>query len=503
MSTEQPHILIFNPDQWRGDALGHLGHPAVQTPVLDKLVAEEAVSFRYAFCQNPVCTPSRCSFMTGWYPHVRGHRTMHHMLHHEHGEPMLLRILQDNGYHTFWGGKNDVVPGNEAGEGQDPRQRYAMTVSDYSHYELQPNWHGPVYKEARGEKGSDTYYSFMVGKLDKQSGEAYYHDDDWLHIQEATRLITNRPDDKPLALYLPLVYPHPPYAVEEPYFSAIDRSAIQERLRAENWELKPSIIQEIRERQNMQGWSEERWTELRATYFGMCMRMDALLGDLIQAMRDEGIWDNTAMFLFSDHGDFTGDYGLVEKTQNTFEDCLTRVPFIIKPPKATPCKPGVRNCLTELVDFSETVYDLTGIEPHYDRFGKSLLPVIAGETDEHRDAVFCEGGRRIPEPQAAEAENKARYSDPTEHAYWPRSSLQWSDEQPWHTKATMCRSSDYKYVKRLYEDDELYDLHQDPGECRNLIHDPNYAEVKQQMIERMLQWYQETCDVVPRDTDPR
>ena len=62
---KHPHILIFNPDQWRGDALGHLGHPAVQTPNLDRLVREDAVSFRHAYCQNPVCTPSRCSFMSG------------------------------------------------------------------------------------------------------------------------------------------------------------------------------------------------------------------------------------------------------------------------------------------------------------------------------------------------------------------------------------------------------------------------------------------------------
>ncbi len=502
--SKQPHIVIFNPDQWRGDSLGHLGHPAVQTPVLDEMVEKEAVSFRYAFCQNPVCTPSRCSFMTGWYPHVRGHRTMHHMLHHEHDEQMLLRILKEHGYHTFWGGKNDVIPGDEAGQGNDPRVRYADTISDYSNYELQPNWHGPVYQQARGEHGSDTFYSFFIGKMDKHENEHFYHDDDWLHVQEAIKLIKNRPADKPLALYLPLVYPHPPYGVEEPYFSAIDRDAIEERLRAENWELKPSIIQEIRKRQNMQSWTEDRWTELRATYYGMCMRIDALLGDLIQAMRDEGIWDDTAFFLFSDHGDFTGDYGLVEKTQNTFEDCLSRVPFIIKPPKDTPCKPGVRDCLTELVDFSETVYDLTGINPGYDRFGKSLLPVIAGDTDEHRDAAFCEGGRLMGEIQAAEREYLARNPDnPEQGAYWPRASLQWSDEHPWHTKATMCRTKDYKYVKRLYESDELYDLKKDPGECLNVINDPAYAEIKVQMIERLLRWYQETCDVVPQNTDPR
>ena len=81
MTDKKPHLLIFNPDQWRGDVLGHMGNPAVQTPDLDRFAAEDAVSFRNAFCQNPVCTPSRCSFMSGWYPHVRGHRTMSHMLH--------------------------------------------------------------------------------------------------------------------------------------------------------------------------------------------------------------------------------------------------------------------------------------------------------------------------------------------------------------------------------------------------------------------------------------
>jgi arylsulfatase A-like enzyme len=104
----RPNILIFNPDQWRGDVMGHLGNPAAVTPNLDAAAATDFVSFRNAFCQNGVCTPSRCSFMTGWYPHVRGHRTMFHMLRGD--EPMLLRTLKDNGYFVWWCGKNDVVP---------------------------------------------------------------------------------------------------------------------------------------------------------------------------------------------------------------------------------------------------------------------------------------------------------------------------------------------------------------------------------------------------------
>ena len=108
---KKPDIIIFNPDQWRGEVLGHLGNPAAVTPNIDRLVQNDAVSFSYAFCQSTVCTPSRCSFMTGWYPHVRGHRTMFHMLHPEHGEPNLLRILKDVAYFVWWGGKNDLTPG--------------------------------------------------------------------------------------------------------------------------------------------------------------------------------------------------------------------------------------------------------------------------------------------------------------------------------------------------------------------------------------------------------
>ena len=100
-----------------------------------------------------------------------------------------------------------------------------------------------------------------------------------------------------------------------------------------------------------------------------------------------------AAFFFSDHGDFTGDYDLVDKTMNTFEDCLSRVPFTLKPPKGLPVEPRVSETLVELLDISATVYELTGIEPDYTHFGKSLLPVLASERDQHRDAAFCEGGR--------------------------------------------------------------------------------------------------------------
>jgi arylsulfatase A-like enzyme len=497
-----PHILIFNPDQWRGDVLGHMGNPAAVTPNLDGLVETDAVSFRNAFSQNPVCTPSRCSFMTGWYPHVRGHRTMHHMLHAERGEPNLLRILKDNGYFVWWGGKNDLVPAQH-GFASCCDVKFQATREDYERWghPARPGLHR--WTDWRGEAGSDTYYSFYVGRLNTGEDDIYCNDD-WARVLGAIDFIRQYDGDKPLCIYLPLQFPHPPYGVEEPWFSAIDRAKIPPRIPTpEGWAGKPIILKGIWERRNMQGWTENRWTELRATYYGMCARVDHQLGLLLEALRESGLYDDTALFFFADHGDFTGDYGLVEKTENTFEDCLCHVPFIIKPPRQASVSPGVCDALVQLVDLPATVYELTGIEAGYTHFGQSLLPLFAGKTDEHRDVVFSEGGRLMGEVQAMERESLQRFDDPTESLYWPCLALQCSDDEPYHGKGVMCRTRTHKYVRRLYEQDELYDLGNDPHEVDNRIDDPTYAEILSQLQDRLLTWYVATCDVVPVETDER
>ena len=303
-------------------------------------------------------------------------------------------------------------------------------------------------------------------------------------------------------MFLALANPHPPYGIEDPWFSKIDRKKLPPRKKTpKEWSGKPSILKGIFESQNLQEWTEDRWDELRATYYGMCSRLDYQFGLLLDELKKKNVYDDTAIFFFSDHGDFTGDYGLVEKTQNTFEDCLTNVPFIVKPPRGIPIKPRVCNELVELVDFSATIYEMTGINPEYTYFGKSLLPILRGDTDIHRDAVFCEGGRLYGEEHAMEMESKTELNP--RGLYWPRVRFQITDYEPYHGKAVMCRNKDFKYVKRLYETDELYDLSKDPEEINNIIEDPKYAKTLSYFKERMLTWYIETCDVVPFDTDRR
>ena len=491
MADRLPHILIFNPDQWRGDVLGHMGNTGAVTPVLDRFAAEEGVSFSNAFCQNPVCTPSRCSFLTGWYPHVRGHRTMYHMLRPD--EPMLLRTLRQHGYFVWWGGKNDAVPA-QSGFADYCDVKFAPPQPE----RLLPNPHSLT--EWRGDPDGDNYYSFYAGRREIPMGETVAYDEDWAMVEGAIEQISSARPDQPLCIYLPLFYPHPPYLVEDPWYSQIDPALIPERTPTPSggWEGFPSLMKGVYEGQGIQGWSEDRLRELRRTYYGMCARVDHQFGMVLEALKKAGIYDDTIVFFFSDHGDFTGDYGLVEKTQNTFQDCLTRVPLLVKPPRGTPVKPRVSDALVELIDFPATVYALTGIDPGHDHFGRSLLPLLAGDTDEHRDAVFCEGGRRRGERQCMELESW----ESKDNLYWPRLRLQMS-EGPEHTKAVMCRTAEHKYVRRYYERDELYDLQADSRETRNLIDDPAYSEVLAALKERLLDWYVETSDVVPQVPDRR
>jgi arylsulfatase A-like enzyme len=484
MMTTRPHLLFFNPDEWRSDVLGHMGNRAAITPNLDQFVAQDAVSFRHAACQNPVCTPSRCSFLTGWYPHVRGHRTQHYKL--QPDEPLLLKTLKAAGYFVWNAGGGIPVSADYPLDAYcdvryRPPQRAAAAPASNT------DW--------RGAPGSDTFYSFYQGKIPTAPDSPHADDGDWATVQGVLEFLQHLPADQPVCMYLALHFPHPPYRVEDPWYSAIDRSALPPRRPARAaGSGEPSMLRGIRERQGLQEWSEERWTELRATYYGMCARLDYQFGLVLDALRQAGIYDDTAIFFLSDHGDYTGDYGIVEKNQNTFEDCVTGVPFLIKPPASIPCVPRVSEALVELVDLGTTVEAIAGIAPHYSQFGRSLLPVLAGDTDEHRDAIFSEGGRLHDERHCSEEEAPGA-TDPN-NIYWPRVALQTS-EGPEHTKAVMCRTKDFKYVRRLDESDELYDLRSDPDELHNRIADPALAGELARLKDRLLTFYVGTSDVVP------
>ncbi len=489
--SERPNILYFVADQMRSDTQHHLGNEAAITPNLDALL-EEGVSFRNAYCQNPVCVPSRCSFLTGLYPHTTGHRTMHFLQNPD--EPNILKTMKAAGYEVIWIGRNDVVPGDRT------KTEYCDEYYDGINEENRADATGAAKLGGAGggHMNAVTFnkdmYSFYFGKTEV-TGKA-----DVGCIKACLDYLDRKKkegNDKPFFVYCTLMFPHPPYACDDPWYSMIDREKTKTLWPRKPWvEDKPSMLKETADKMDLHHWDEERWAELRATYLAMTAKWDSQLGQVCEKLKEHGFYDDTSIFVFSDHGDYTGDYDIVEKLQNCFEDDLSNVPLVVKPAKRFECRPRISDALVELVDLNATVSEMTGVKLDYVQYGKSLLPLLAEER-EHKDAVFCEGGRVHGDLPSMET----GHHNPAD-IYWPRISVQ-QEEGPQHTKATMIRMGDLKYIQRLYERDELYDMKKDPAEMINEIDNPEYADAVLKMKMRMLEWYQETTDFVPNRKDLR
>ena len=487
---KRPNIIIFNPDQMRADSLSHLGNPASRTPFLDAFAETEAVSFRHAFCQNPVCVPSRCSFTTGLYPHVNGHRTMAHLLRPH--ETSIFEELKNAGYDVWMNARNDLVAGQVPGL----VERHASEI----YYGGGASTDAPGGDVPRGAPGGKKFYSHFGGRLGlDENGRNYGADDE--DLDAAIARIRRKPAGRPLCLFLGLINPHPPYQVEEPYYSAIDRARLPKRVRAEEGRGKAEIEAAIRARQGMEQYTQQDWDELRACYLGMCMKVDDMFRRLCDALKEAGEYDNSAIFFFSDHGDYTGDYGLTEKAQNSFEDCLTNVPLLIKPPKGFPLDAGISDSLVELVDFYATAMDFAGVAPTHTHYGRSLRPVLQNRETPLRDFVTCEGGRNPGETHCDEfhaggPEGTSKFSP-----YWPRHFAQTDPDA--HAKGFMLRTGDWKLVSRVNGRDELYDLKNDPKELRNVFGEAGTEAVTADLKGKQLLWLMQTADAVPFDYDSR
>lgn len=489
--AKKPHLIIFNPDEMRWDTMRHMGNEAAYTPFLDEIASSDAVSFSNAYCQNPVCVPSRCSFFTGLYPHTNGHRTMSNLL--KPHEKSFFSEVKENGYYVWMNDRNDLYAGQIPG--------WVESNADEIYYAF-PNGEkapGPI-EDPRGELGSKYYYSHYHGLLKTdEDGNSYNADDDT--VDAAVEKIKNWNNEKPLCMFLGLMYPHVPYQIEKKYYDLIDRSKLPERVKFKDCSGKSKMIESYRKYQNLESLTDEEWDDIRVTYLAMVSKIDDQFKRLCDALKEAGMYDDSAIFMFSDHGDFAGNYELAEKAQSSYEDCLCRVPFLVKPPKGIDIKPGISDSMVELVDFYATAMDFAGIKPGQTHFGKSLVPVLKDHDYEIREFSCCEGGRLPGETWCDEYHNAAGKEANVKEEYWPKKKAQSDDFA--HAKGIMIRTKNYKYVSRITSEDELYDMVNDPNEKHNLINDDSLALVKADLQIKLLKWLQSTSDIVPMEMDRR
>ncbi len=475
------NYVLFFPDEMRAESVSCYGHPLVKMPNYDRLAAQ-GVRFEQCHVQNPVCSPSRCSLMTGWYPHTAGHRTLWHLLQPQ--EPSLFEYLHRAGYQIQWFGKNDLYATACLERWVDGCSRHA---GDHARKDLC----------TYGEKG---YFSFLKKPFEpcvEQTG-------DFQNLENAQRFLEGwKETDQPFMLYLPLSMPHPVYSAPQPYHDLYSPEEIPD-LRPAVKNGKPDFYSLIRQYRNLESLTERDFKKIQAVYLGMNSCIDMMLGRLLDTLEATGRAQDTTVIVCSDHGDWAGDYGLVEKWPSAFDDTMTRVPLIVRTPGN---KAGhVVHEPVEMFDIMPTILELSGIACEHTHFAKSFVPQLKGAAGDAQRAVFAEGGYNRNEPNCfegfAKREQKANLPHPEQHIYYPKKAQQ--QEHPESVcRATMLRTLDYKLIYRAQGLSELYDLKHDPRELNNVYEDATFAEVRGTLLAQLLRWYQDTSDAVPYHEDPR
>jgi choline-sulfatase len=240
--------------------------------------------------------------------------------------------------------------------------------------------------------------------------------------------------------------------------------------------------------------SPDVYRKIRATYLDKLSYTDWLLGELMESIERTNRKADTSLFILSDHGDYAGDFGLVEKWPSGMERCLTHVPLIARIPGG---KGGHRVAEpVELFDFMATSLELAGTEATHTHFARTLMPQIFGSEGDPERGAFTEGGFNTYEPQCYEpipAKNEW---------YYDRLHLQISEPET-VSRVAAVRTSHYTFVSRPKGISELYLRKDDPQERNNRIGEISLATLQQAAERRLLHWYVNTSGIAPMDRDPR
>jgi arylsulfatase A-like enzyme len=461
---------MFMPDQQRADTIGCFGNNIVQTPNIDALAAR-GMKFSNAYANHPVCGPSRVNLMTGWYPHTHGHRTLTNLLGPD--DPNLLRYLKEGGYQVAWAGaRGDVfAPG------------VTELSTHFCGFTTRPEkmGMGPQFEE-----GSALYDAFYHGK---RQGNETWIDFDEASVRTAIDWLEQKPGG-PWCLWIPLIFPHLPFEVEDPWYSQYWPGDMPKRISSEGLG-KPGFHAAIRNKLGTDRLEESDWQEIQRIYYGMVSRVDDQLGRVIRCLEDQSEVNNTLVCYFTDHGEYLGDFGLVEKWPSGLDRCLVQNPLIMAGPGVS--AGTTSDTWTEMVDLLPTLLEFAGIEASHSHFGKSLVPVLNNPSLLIRDRAYSEGGFTHSELNLLES---------ARGEYAKKAQLQ-HEEPEIVGKAFSVRNDEFTYIYRLYEPDELYDRRSDPSEMFNLLVDQPDHPTAIQLKSDMMDWLVSTADEIPWEPDPR
>ena len=392
--SDRLNVLMIISDDLNDYVASFGGHPQTLTPNIDKL-ATQGLKFNRAYCQYPVCGPSRASFLHGLYP--ESSKVIDNKIYAREvipNVPNMFQHFKENGYFTAASGK---IFHSKFGMYEKGR-----SLDDYHHIPHAENPQTLLLKEkfkAEGSKGSFADY-LKKNKVNDQGEKVLYHgtslnDDqhsDGRNARKVAEWLRQKSyGEKPFFMACGLVKPHVPFYAPVKYFNKYDKKSLEFSDVPENdWANRPKIAQ-VKSYTRFGGAEmgvnnrENRASYLEA-YLACISFMDAQVKVLLDALDESGQRDNTVVVFMSDHGFHIGEHFMYGKV-TLFEECA-RVPLIIHHPKM-PANSKQTESLVELVDIYPTIVDLCGLpKPNFSFQGKSLVPILNDPKNTVKDMVY-------------------------------------------------------------------------------------------------------------------
>ncbi len=447
------NIIFYFTDQQRWDTCGCFGQPLNITPNLDRL-AREGVKFDNAFSPQPVCGPCRALFQTGKWPTETGCFRNNIML--PAGVKTLANYIEEAGYETAYIGKWHLASDGELEK--PPTIDHTVTAIPR---QLRGGYTGFWRAADVLEFTSHGYDGFVFDENDRRIDFKGYRADCINNL--ALEFFDQYDGKKPFFMTISQIEPH--HQNDRKHYEGPEGS--KERF-------KDFVLPE--DLKALGGNGLEEYPD----YLGQCASLDENLGRLVAKLKEKGLYENTVIIFASDHGSHfltrNRDSHLngYDDYKRSCHDAALHVPLVIA---GGPFKGGV--AVEELVSTAslpKTILALAGVDVGDAMIGENLLDVVEKKDDNRPNEVFAQ----ISESRVGRCIRTARY---TYSVYAPG------------INGGAAAAAD------RYADDFLYDMEKDPHQLNNVVADPAYVQVKEELRERLLDWIQRAEGTRPLITD--
>ncbi len=391
-----PNIIFITADQLRWDCLGCYGNDVIQTPHIDAL-AQSGVAFDNAYAAATLCVPSRQSILTGQYPSSHGARGNRSALPED--TPTFVSLLQASEYDTAAFGKMHFHPtyadygfdvmqlAEQDGQGRKDDEYHTQYLAQHN---LSDQW--DVWDQVLTERqhAPDIYWHTYGARRSELPFEHYHTT--WITDRAQEYLMVPERREKPFFTWISYIKPHHPFDPPAPYDTKYDPDHVPVPSPVDGWQQKPLLTVDGDPRNayfDTRLMTEAQLKNIIAHYYGLISHIDDSIGQLVEILKAQGLYQNTLIVFTSDHGDYLGQYGLFLKHPNIPYDALAKVPLIFAGGALQSAQRRL-DARVSLIDLFPTFLDLAQVD-HATRYqGMNLLPLIHNRSVESNRTILIE-----------------------------------------------------------------------------------------------------------------